>query len=542
MLRFDDLLAARILHRGRPDLRQTLATGLRSLEGTPDAVSLLGILVQRAIVPRDEAEVVHKQVERWKRWRACAIYARLLVDKARLQEAVVSGLVRSLGDQADRDRLGEAVLNRALVERDAETRLRFEAKLACDWELQQQLEQYRARPHTDGGAGGLGEVTPPAGVPVGSPGGSRAQVGSGSDVGSTGSATGDDLRTGLRSSGVFQMGPDVANPLEVTAIFDRGQVELARRQELPPPGFPVPDWVDTANAFAGIEVGKYRIIGKIGAGAMATVYLADEGDRTKPYALKLVPPEAGAERAARFKREILANSFFSHPGVIDVYDAGVAPTGHSYLAMEFFDGDDLGDILEAEQTLALRQALKVVRQVARALEAAHQAGIVHRDVKPTNILVSQDGTTAKLMDFGRALIRDLGDFKSKVFESDGGGVTGTPEYLSPEQACRDPLGPPSDLYALGLVLYRVLSGRSPFTAKSPAAWVQAHMHQAPTPLKEAVPGAAWPPALLALLDALLVKDPVKRIQTANEVVERIDSVFDGLGATRKRINPFRRGF
>ncbi len=539
MLRFDDLLAARILHRGRPDLRRTLATGLRSLEGTPDAVSLLGILVQRAIVPRDEAEVVHKQVERWKRWRACAIYARLLVEKAKLQEAVVSGLVRSLGELADRDRLGEALLNRALVERDAETRLRFEAKLACDWELQQQVEQYRARQADDGA---LGEVTPPAGVPVGSPGGSRAQVASGSDTGSTGSATGDDLRTGLRSSGVFQIGPDVANPLEVTAIFDRGSVELAKRQELPPPSFPVPDWIDTANAFAGVEVGKYRIIGKIGAGAMATVYLADEGDRTKPYALKLVPPEAGAERAARFKREILANSFFSHPGVIDVYDAGVADTGHSYLAMEFFDGDDLGDILEAEQTLALRQALKVVRQVARALEAAHQAGIVHRDVKPTNILVSQDGTTAKLMDFGLALIRDLGDFKSKVFESDGGGVTGTPEYLSPEQACRDPLFPSSDLYALGLVLYRVLAGRSPFNAKSPVAWVQAHTHQAPTPLKDAVPGAAWPPALLSLLDDLLVKDPKKRVQTAAEVVDRIDSVFDGLGATRKRINPFRRGF
>jgi eukaryotic-like serine/threonine-protein kinase len=223
-----------------------------------------------------------------------------------------------------------------------------------------------------------------------------------------------------------------------------------------------------------------------------------------------------------------------------VFDAGVAPDGQYYLAMEFMDGEDLDDLIRAEGTLSLRAALKVGRQVGRALAAAHAAGIVHRDVKPSNILVSTDGATAKLMDFGLALIRDLGDFKAKVFESEGGGVTGTPEYLSPEQALRDPLGPPSDLYALGLVIYKCLAGRAPWSCKSPTSWIHAHIHTPPLPLAEAVPGAAWPPQLLELLAALLEKDPAKRVQSAEEAVERIDAVFDGLGATRRKLNPFRR--
>jgi serine/threonine protein kinase len=264
--------------------------------------------------------------------------------------------------------------------------------------------------------------------------------------------------------------------------------------------------------------------------------------RDGPIALKMIPPQESRERQARFKREILANGFVQHEGIIDVYDAGVTPTGHHYLAMEFFESEDLEQVLQREGSFSLRQAVKVGKQIGRALEAAHHQGIVHRDVKPANILLSQDGNTAKLSDFGLALIRDLGDFKDKVFESDQGGVTGTPEYVSPEQAMRDPVGPASDLYALGLVIYRMLAARLPFAAKTPNGWIQAHMHQPPLPLQQAVPGGSWPPAMLELLERLLVKDPKKRISTAAEVLERLERVIDGLGATKRRIGPFRRGF
>ncbi|RMG12394.1 MAG: serine/threonine protein kinase [Planctomycetota bacterium] len=360
-----------------------------------------------------------------------------------------------------------------------------------------------------------------------------------------GSDTETDLGQLLIPSGVHRTaGPVLPSEAEATGILDRANLDLTPPLEVIAPRFEIPAWVDTTDPAVGDGVAGYRILGRIGAGAMGTVYLCDHREREGPVALKILAPEASAEAKARFKREILANGFFSHPGVIDVYDAGHTTQGHYYLAMEFFDGADLEAVLETTPTLSLRQSLLIARQVLEALGAAHAAGIVHRDVKPANILISHDGRTAKLMDFGIALIKDLGDFKAKVFESDAGGVTGTPEYLSPEQAFRDPVGPPADLYSVGLVLYRMLSGRLPFSSGTAHGWINCHIAEEPLPLAEATPREDLPRALGELIAQLLIKDPCERLATAAEVVARIDAIQRSLGGERKSsfFRRFRRGF
>ncbi len=497
-----DMHAARILDRARPDLRPAIRAALAALRAPAPSEApggtLLGHLLARGLVTRDEAERTWAEVTRLRRRRLLALWAGLAVE-AGAPAPEVAARLGPPGDPHDPAEAGAALVARGALAPDAEARCRFQAKLAFDHEqeawLRSALERLDA---ADASADAAPALEPPAAAAV----------------------------------------PVAA---EATAVLDRAAQGLAPAAAAPPP-FAIPEWVDTAAPLVGTTVGPYRLRGKVGEGAMATVWLADREADPRPYALKLVPAGASDEVLARFRREILANGFFSHEHVIDVFDAGATPDGRPYLAMEFFDGSDLEAVLAAEGSISLRQALKLGRQVAGALAAAHEARIVHRDVKPANILVSQDGNTAKLTDFGLALIGDLGDFKDKVFESDEGGVTGTPEYLSPEQALRDPVGPPADLYALGLVLYRCLAGRSPFEARSPGAWVQAHLRQAPRPLREAAPGAPWPPALEDLLGRLLAKEPAARPRSAGEVAAALEDLLLGLERTRRHLRPFRRGF
>jgi serine/threonine-protein kinase len=202
---------------------------------------------------------------------------------------------------------------------------------------------------------------------------------------------------------------------------------------------------------------------------------------------------------------------FSHKGVIDIYDAGELPDGRHFLAMEFFDAEDLEHLLEREKPLAPRHAVALARQVFETLAAAHEAGIVHRDVKPANILVSRDGATARLMDFGIAIIRDLGEFENLVFRTVEGGSTGTPAYMSPEQAAEDQVLAPSDLYSMALVLYECLSGRLPFFSETEHGYVSLHMMEDPLPLAKASPGmASLPKELHTLLEKLFDKTPQNR--------------------------------
>ncbi|MGE0709154.1 MAG: serine/threonine-protein kinase [Planctomycetota bacterium] len=517
----DDLIAARLLHKSDPELKDRLIELLAQLESRPQRGgvgfrTLLSELVREQAIPRERASYVYDQVERFHRGRALGVYVQLLVQEGGLPREQVEARVQALGEGCDGARLERALGEAGVLPSQTLARLRYMAKLALDRDAAEQLAAFQSRRKAES---------------------ARTMVaGEG--------YSGDALDTGVAGeklpSGVYRDELVLPGAAEATGILDRAALGLA----LVAPRFPVPEWVDTSDELTGRMVGSFRILGLVGQGAMAKVYLADRPDLEEPVALKLLPAGSSKERQARFKREILANGFFSHENVIDVYDAGVTERGHHYLAMEFFDGTDLEEVLEAEGTLSLLQSLELIVQVLDALEVAHQAGIVHRDIKPGNIMVDLAGTRAKLTDFGIALIKDLGDFKGKVFESDDGGITGTPEYLSPEQAFRDPLGPPSDLYSLGFVLYRMLAGRLPFVAETIPGWINSHIADDPARLDAVAPDRDWPPRLLRLFDHLFVKDPKQRLGRAADFRGELLAVLEEVGGGRntRAFSRIRGGF
>jgi hypothetical protein len=511
VIHLDDLLSARIVYAQRPELRNALADQLKELANSDQGGfrTLIGDLRRQGLLNDEQVEFVSSLVERTKRGRALGVYTQLLSTHAEVSREDVEVSLRSLGERASPTLLGDALVARGLADSQTVARLRYRAKQVLDHDEGEQIQNYLSRQSAE----------------------SASTLVGGSVQG------GEDTETALGEAriptGVYRLELVMPTSAEATGIIDRASVDLTPPLESVAPRFPIPDWVNTNDPMVGKGVGRYRILGRVGAGAMGTVYLCDADEREQPICLKLLGAKASAEAQARFKREILANSFFSHENVIDVHDAGVTPQGQYFLAMDFFDGGDLEHLLKAEGSISLRQTLMIARQILLALEAAHGAGIVHRDIKPANILVAPGGTTAKLMDFGIALIKDLGEFKAKVFESDAGGVTGTPEYLAPEQAFRDPAGPASDLYSLGMVIFRCVTGRLPFECETVTGWVSSHMTETPLSLAAAAPGADFPRALQALLDRLFVKEPTERMQSAREVLEALDAIAVSLGAGRK---------
>jgi hypothetical protein len=505
MLRFDDLLAARVLDRQAPDKRVAILAKLRALGGrqAPGSKSLLASLVEGEVLTMDQARWVHAQVERYRRARGMAIYGHLLgregVPLDRLKR-----LVEQLGPDADLHALGDAVVAQRLLGGEREQQLRFQARLAADRDEAHQVTAWEAQHRA---AHGSDEQTQELAAPALPP--------PAADIGASGV-----LRLGEVGAALAGAGQEDA------ARIVRGTLSDAD-DELPGPQFRIPDWIDMSDPRTGKQLAGYRILGRVGAGAMGTVYLVDrQDDPTRPVALKLLPRDASDDAKGRFKREILANSFFHHAGVIEILDAGETDQGHQYMAMEFFDGSDLSVALEAEPRLPPRRALHLARQVFEALAACHAAGVVHRDVKPANILVSRDGETAKLMDFGIAVISQLGEFRQQVFHSMEGGITGTPEYMSPEQASGEEIGAASDLYSMGCVLYQMLAGRLPFESETSAGFISCHLVEDPLPLAHAhAETKGLPKELLDLVDGLLQKAPQQRPAGAKEVVAVIDQVL-----------------
>lgn len=298
------------------------------------------------------------------------------------------------------------------------------------------------------------------------------------------------------------------------------------------PRFNIPQWVEHAGSSHGRVISGYHILGKIGEGGMGVVYYAEHDDAEEPIALKLLPPEKKHDEDAigRFHREILAMSFFDHANVVSIKDAGETEDGSMFLAMEFVDGQELMDILEEYDIVSAKIALPIFSQVLHGLGAAHSAGILHRDLKPENILVAYNDNTAKLMDFGIARIIDRAAFENKIYRSIAGTVTGTPEYLSPEQASDLPLDQRSDLYSFGIMMYLVLSGEFPIEAESAQGFISAHMMQEPIPLNKRCPFI--PKQLSDIVMRLLEKEPEDRFYEAGEVIAALDRVMPMVQAQR----------
>ncbi len=266
------------------------------------------------------------------------------------------------------------------------------------------------------------------------------------------------------------------------------------------------------------RIGSYIIEKKIGAGGMGTVYLGRHDQTGQQAAVKVLPASFSREEGAiaRFTREIDALKQITSPHIVKLFDSGVDETETYYYAMEYVEGDTLSSRLRKEKRIGWREVIEIAVQICSALKAAHDAGIVHRDLKPSNLIFSRDGTV-KLTDFGVAQV-----FASSRLTVTG-GIIGTAEYMSPEQAQGQRVTKKSDLYSLGAVMYVMLTGRPPFSGKTTLDIIQKHKFSGfdhPSLIASDMPH--W---LDEIVCQLLEKDPDKRIPDAYVLSRRLQEVL-----------------
>jgi len=278
---------------------------------------------------------------------------------------------------------------------------------------------------------------------------------------------------------------------------------------------------------------RYHIMKKLGEGGMGQVYLAEHVKMGRRSAIKVMNPSLvhDPEAVARFNREAANASRISDSHVCAIYDFGETPDGLIYLAMEFVEGAPLTDLLASEGALPVARAADISIQVAAALQAAHDLGIVHRDLKPDNIMLTRgrDGADAvKVVDFG--LAKAVGGETGNQKVTKTGLVVGTPEFMSPEQLSGDTLDGRSDVYSLGLVLFKMLTGTLPFPADTVQEAMIKRLTDEPAELIEMRPDLHFPPGLQQTLDTALARSPADRYQSAAKFAHDVAMVV-GLSRT-----------
>jgi serine/threonine protein kinase len=289
----------------------------------------------------------------------------------------------------------------------------------------------------------------------------------------------------------------------------------------------LPDSVPSMDALLGTVVdGRYRIDIRIGEGGMGVVYKATHTSLNKVIALKVLRGEMAkdAEVVQRFIQEAQSASSIGHENIIDISDFGRLPDGTVYFVMEYLNGHPLNDMIKRGGSIPVADAVQILRQIAGALGAAHQRGIVHRDLKPDNIYLIQRGELrnfVKVLDFG---IAKVGGASNKLTRT--GMVFGTPHYMSPEQAAGQSVDARTDIYALGVIMYEMFTGRVPFDADTFMAVLTKHMFEKPEPMSN--PNAERHlGALEQITMRALEKKPENRYQTMHELVEDLDRVVGG---------------
>jgi hypothetical protein len=262
---------------------------------------------------------------------------------------------------------------------------------------------------------------------------------------------------------------------------------------------------------------RYRLLEKIGEGGAAEVFRAKDQRLDRIVAVKLLRPQLTFDQTSRnrFVIEAKAAAGLSHPNIVDIYDFGEGPDGSMFIAMQYIEGQNLKDILQKRGRLSPAEVVSICQQVCYALSVAHAAGLIHRDVKPQNIMIDPKGNV-RLTDFG--IVKAL----SAPALTQSGMTFGTAAYLSPEQATGAPVGPASDIYALGCVMYEMLSGVPPFTGENPAIVAYKQVWEQPRPLHELVPEV--PPSLEGIVMRCLNKDPERRYPSAQALAEALESL------------------
>src|SRR5436309_1403141 len=267
---------------------------------------------------------------------------------------------------------------------------------------------------------------------------------------------------------------------------------------------------------------RYRLVRKLGTGGMGAVYLAEDEELGRRVAIKMLDERHAQDEqfVERFRREAKNAAGLSHPNIVSIYDRGEAE-GTYYIAMEYLEGRTLKELIVTKGPTPIPVAIDYARQMLGALGFAHKNGIVHRDIKPHNVVVAPDG---------RVKVTDFGIARSGASQmTEAGSIIGTAQYLSPEQARGAPVDQRSDLYSVGIVLYEMLTGTVPFTGETPLEIAMKHLSDTPRPPSLLRPDI--PPDLDMVVLRALAKSPEDRFQTAEEMDAELGRVASGVGVT-----------
>ena len=271
------------------------------------------------------------------------------------------------------------------------------------------------------------------------------------------------------------------------------------------------------------KIGRYEIDALVGEGGMARVYRAHDPEIGRVVAIKLLKDDVGIdeEYSARFLREARAAGAISHPNIVTIFDVG-REAGTPYITMEYLEEESLADLFAAKERMPLKQVVKLGAQLARALDHAHHRGVVHRDIKPGNILLMENGQSVKITDFGIARLDSSDDMQ----KTHAGTILGTPRYMSPEQATGQEVDGRSDLFSLGVILYEMLTGNKAFDSNNIPTLMLQIMRKDPTPVRSLAPNV--PLGLQRIVSKLLQKRPEKRFKSGADLAEALDREHEAL--------------
>ncbi|MFZ2493007.1 MAG: serine/threonine-protein kinase [Thermoanaerobaculia bacterium] len=297
----------------------------------------------------------------------------------------------------------------------------------------------------------------------------------------------------------------------VGSVCENCATQAVSREAIPPAAGDLP------------EISGYRLLSQLGEGGMGTVYLAEETALGRRVAIKIIGRRVvdDARSKTRFAREARTLATIEHPNVVRVYSYGEAG-GQPYLAMEFVEGETLGDRLGRDGSMSVDETLRMLRQIVEALEAAWEQHVVHRDIKPSNVLIDRRGRV-RVADFGLAKPIDVRSDSPEHSLTEAGLVVGTPHYLAPEQAQGLPTDHRSDIYSLGLLFYQMLTGKRPFDASSPFEIIAKQLREQ-LPSVSNVRGDV-PSGVVQLLESMTRKKPEERPQTHREILETIETLI-----------------
>jgi serine/threonine protein kinase len=276
---------------------------------------------------------------------------------------------------------------------------------------------------------------------------------------------------------------------------------------------------------------RYKVLSLLGSGGMGSVYKVEDKTLGKIFAVKVLSPKLTEDQAAfrRFSQEAKASGELNHPNINNVYEQGTTDSGAPFLVMDYLEGETLCDILKKEGRLQYERAIDIFEQICQALEQAHNKGVIHRDVKPSNIIIVPSeggGELVKVVDFGIAKVLPATDNKTAQLTQTG-EIFGSPLYMSPEQCNGENLDARSDIYSLGCTMFETLTGRAPFAATNPFKVMMNQVQMPPPAMRSAAPKLEVPSALEAIIMTCLEKKPADRYQTVSALQADLKRVQSG---------------